>query len=602
MKKLLLIILVPTFIIIGIPAIILGIMHDGGTKDALPTELYTDDVNAEHMLYEELSIALDASKNDIEKDFNLEISEDLLNTLIFNSIRGDAENPGINPDYLPTDTCSDSSCLYIMEEDVGFGTARLLGIWIDLEDDNITANVALEVETSVLTYNTALKVDLAFVDDGENGEYRLELDRIRLGNLPIPKGILSAIINTFDGIDVSNALPFGTFDTSDFVYTLEKSDMVAYIEEGNETDGTIQLAAQVLGVVFEEEMLVFDIETDAITIFFELSTLRNGPDKEIPTYLHEMQSAETIDETVFDYNTHLENRFEQFIFNMALTNQSYFTITEQTFNKIVYYEMDGFRDAQKTFEYEDGSGTPQTITIGLEAILFEFRTGDNGVYINVKGLFNIDGIKSQLLIRADDTDQSTDQVYVLEFTEVTLGEEPSKEYLEIVELEAFKEAMKAMGEFPFGSVNDNGDLEIDTSLLTELLEEGSAAGTVSIDQVEIVTEGLRVHVTATDAQLQQLLDDFGDAMNDAFTDPNLLTNLDSILDTSTEGPEQDLYNEVESIQETIDQGGTVTEEDVDAMFEYYDQLDETSQGAFMDTFGDTMDQTLLDAFSDEYNW
>ncbi|MFW6320171.1 MAG: hypothetical protein ACOC1L_08280, partial [Bacillota bacterium] len=228
MKKLLLIILIPAFIIIGIPAILLGIMHDGGTKDALPTDLYNDDVNAEHMLYEDLSIALESSKGDIEKDFDLEISEDVLNTLIFNSIRGDAENPGINPDYLPSETCSDASCMYIMEEDVGFGTARLLGIWIDLANDNITANVALEVETSVLTYNTALKVDLAFVDDSDNGEYRLELDKIRLGNMPIPKGILSAIINTFEGIDVSNALPFGTVDTTDFVYTLEKSDVVTY--------------------------------------------------------------------------------------------------------------------------------------------------------------------------------------------------------------------------------------------------------------------------------------------------------------------------------------------------------------------------------------
>ncbi len=594
------------FIIVGIPAIVVGLMYDGSSVDAMPVHLYSEDANATDLMYEELHQRLDEIEDDLDANLTYEITQDMVNIAIFNMIRGDDESAGINPSYLPSDTCVEASCKYVMEEVVRAGGTdvhmRILGVWVEFEEDMLTMNAALEAQYGDgMTFKSTIKVALELEDDAENGQYRLELDRLRIGNLPLPKGLFGRLAGLFGDIEntVEETLPFGDFNARELRYTVDKDSLIDYIQSTEEGDGMVRLASEVLGIVFEEGLLNFKLDEAVFRFTFRMAVLRNDSDTDIPAYLHDMRNADEIDETVFDYEQHLQTRFEQFVFNMALTNQTYFTITERTFNKILYYEMDGFEATQTTFEYEDGDGNPREILVGLEALWFEFRV-DEDVYINIKGLFNIGGVKSMLVIRADNIDDTQPGMYILEFTEVTMGREPGKEYLDIDRLEAFKAAMRDIGDFEFGYVNEDGNLVIDTNGLTDLLDDGTVQGTITVNDVEIVHQGIRVHVAATDQTLQDALDAFSNAINDAFTDEQLLTNLSGVLDTEDGGAEQATYEAVQDIQAKLDNDEDITEEDVEALFENFDELSKESQDAFMDVFEGLVDESVLDDFKENF--
>ncbi len=606
MKKLLFVLFFIFFIVVGLPAIVVGLMYDGSSVDAMPVHLYSEDANATDMMYEELSQRLDEIENDLEADLTYEITQDMVNIAIFNMIRGDDETEGINSSYLPDEACEDASCKYIMEEVVSAGGTdvymRLIGVWVEFEEDMLTMNAALEAQYGDgMTFRSTVKMALELEDNVDEGYYRLELDSLRVGRLPLPKGLFGRLAGLFGDIEstIEETLPFGSFNARELRYTVDKDSLVEYIQSTEEEDGMVRLASEVLGIVFEEGLIQFKLDEEIFRFTFSMSVLRNDPSTDIPVYLHDMRNADELDETVFDYEQHLKTRFEQFVFNQALTSQSYFTITERTFNKILYYEMDGFENTQTEFEYTDSNGNERVILVGLEALWFEFRV-DEDVYINIKGLFNFGGVKSMLVIRADNIDDTEPGRYVLEFTEVTMGKEPGKDYLDIDRLEAFKAAMRDIGDFEFGYVNEDGNLVIDTNGLTDLLDDGTVEGAITIHDVEIVHQGIRVHVAAGDQTLQDALDAFSNAIGDAFTNPNLLSNLEGAINTSDGGAEQSTYEAVQNIQGKLDSDEDISEEDVEALFENFDDMSPEAQEAFMDVFEDLVDESILDDFKQNF--
>ena len=112
MKKLFLAILIPVLFVLGTPALLATIMYDGSGEDLMPTHLYTEDADAEAMLYEELTSSLDDVTNEVEEDFIFNLHEDIINTAIFQAIREE------NPDYMPTDDCATPEACYAVYEQV----------------------------------------------------------------------------------------------------------------------------------------------------------------------------------------------------------------------------------------------------------------------------------------------------------------------------------------------------------------------------------------------------------------------------------------------------------------------------------------------------
>ena len=597
------------FITLGIPLAMVGLMYDGNAVDAVPVHLYTEDANAMNLIYENLHEALADVKEDMDADFNYQLSQDTVNILIFNMIRGDNNDEededaeAMNPNYLPNASCEDDACRYVIAETVELGTQlvhyRVHGIWLTFEEDTFILNVAFEAQRGDgFTFQSSVQIDIEIIDDLDNGEYRIEFDRMKLGRLPLPKFIFTSLMNLFGSDEedpMSDAVPLGQFNASELRLTVNKQALVNYLTE-DEENGPTQLAAEVLGVIFEERLIKMKMHDEYFQLSFVIATLRNDPDTDIPVYLHEMRNAEELDETVFDYEQHMKSRFEQFVFNKALTNQGYFTITERSFNMIVYFEMDGFESTQTTYEYEDSNGDEQTIMVGLEALWFEFRTEDEQVYIHIKGLFNFDGIKSLLIIRADDTGLGAQGEYIFDFKNLRLGYEPDKDHLHIQQMDAIRDALKNMGEFPFGEVNEEGRLVIDTNGLTDFLDDGTNEDVINVHDIEIVHGGIRVYVEPTTTLYESVLNAYTDELFSVFEDNALLSNLEASFGVMND-QQQNTYNQVAYIQSLIDSNQDVAEEDVDVLFSYYEKMDQTSQEAFMDTFESMMDPNIVEVYS-----
>ena len=601
MKKLLTSLTIMVIAFVGVPLLLVGLMYEGDALEQVPVELYQTEENARQLIYKELNDAIILAKSDENADLELSIHEDIINLALFNAVRGNEDRDGINPDYLPNEDCNDASCQYIIEETLDNGAiVRVLGIWASIKEDTLTLNVGLELETNGFSFKTVVLTDLIMTDDVQNQTYTFEFGALRVGNIPLPKGLLTTIINLLENVtDIAlDSVPFGELTLSELRYTINKQDVVTFVKSKGEDDATMLLATEVLGIIFDEGLVQFNLEEENIRLLFRISTIRNSPDKEIPTYL------QSFDYPTFDIEQTLRNRFDEFVFTIALTNQTYFTITEEPFNRIFYKQMEGFENARFDFEYSDELGNPETLTVGLQAVWFEFIVVEEGsemvTYLDIYGLFDIDGIKSQLHIRSNEVIDYQVGVYAFDLATITLGEEVDKEFLNIDNLEPFTNYLSTMEDFNFGYFSEEGYIVIDTTRLTSLMEDGSNAGVVSVSQVEIIDGALRIHIEATDTNLQAILDDFANALNTTFTDPSLTNTLETVLDTENPGPEQDTYNQVLNIQDKIDNEEPITEEDVALLFENFDEMSPEAQTAFIESFEGLIDPSLLDDYTTEF--
>ncbi len=608
MKKLLITLILFVVITAGIPLTILGMMYDGSANDEIPRDLYTESLSGMDRLLMDVEAAFEEARGNPEADLEIALSEDIINSIIYDRIIGDDENEGTNPNYLPTEDCVDDQC-YILQETIDLGgrvgTIRLNGLWVTFEEDLIVGNAAIEVQyEDGFTFKSRVKLQVLVEDDLENDEFIIAFDRVSIGRIPLTRGLFTRVISLVNRVTGGNsigtdALGLGTLDVNNLEYRIEKSEFVDMIapEDGEENDLTVTL----LTTIFENNLITFKLEDTAFMVNVRMSIMRNVDVNDIPSYLYDLHDIDgEFDGTLFNAERHLQSRFEAFVFNMALTGNTALTINQRTFNKILYQSMDGFEELGFVYEYNDSLGNPQAFVVDFRALWFEFDMEDNEIVLSIKGLFDFDGIPSLLEIRAEEISSSSG-IYVFEITEVSLGKEPGKdEYLSISNLEPFKNFLKDMDDFPFGEIDSNGNLVINTAALTDLIDDGAVEGSVSVGSVEIVQGGIRINIEASDQNLQAILDDFSDALNTVFTDPNINTTLESSLNTVDDGPEKDTYDTFTNIQNKINANDPITEEDIETLFESYDQMSPESQEAFMNAFKDSIDPSLVDDFESSF--
>lgn len=108
MIKLFKAIFIPILIVIGLPALLLAVMYDGSGEESMPIHLYTEDADAKGMVFTELSSAIDDFEAGVTENMVYELHQDIINTAIFDFLRGEE----MNPDYMPTDDCDETSCKY----------------------------------------------------------------------------------------------------------------------------------------------------------------------------------------------------------------------------------------------------------------------------------------------------------------------------------------------------------------------------------------------------------------------------------------------------------------------------------------------------------
>lgn len=627
MKKLFMIIFIPVLFILGTPALVAALMYDGTGDTTMPTHLYVEGASAEEMLYAELSASIEDVENGATEDMLFNISEDIINTAIFEAII----SPNVNPDYMPTDDCDDDVCNFIFAEPVaveGFDISlRIVGVWVEFEQDKFIFNVFLEVNINDgVTYKTIMETHFKLTDEAD--EYTLEFDKIQIGKLPVPGGLISTIISTIENQvdtldldDIAADVPIGVLDISELTYTLAKDEIIEQLstDEGAEPDSNAELAQEVLSIVFDKDLLNFELVDTELVLNAGISLFRNEDEQFIPEYLYSMHFQTEVegeivygdfDPSSFDSESYLMDKFTEYIFNYALLpveDRENFVLTEKTFNKLIYFEVDGFEETRTTYEYEDkSSGEIEVIDIGLKAIWFDLAP--EGIVINA--LFKIAGIDSLLEITALDISDPLDESQLMfEFDSITFGkdvDEPEGDFLEIFDLEAFKQVFADLGDVEFGEFNEDGTLIISVERLSAVMNDGSAdetEGTVSVDGITMVQDGIELEISVNSVY-SDIIEDFTGALQDVVGDPDLLDDLDALLDTEDGGPEQGVFESVEELQLLLNDGDPGTNpgaDDIIDLFENFEDLDPETQEAFLDVFEALIPEGLLTDYEDLFN-
>ncbi len=623
MRRLFMAIFIPVLFILGTPALVATLMYDGTGDTHMPTHLYVEGASAKDMLYEELTMSIDDVESGATDDMIFNLSQDIINTAIFEAIR----QPDVNPDYMPTDDCVEDSCNYIFAEPVqveGFDISlRVVGVWVEFAQDKFILNVFLEVDINEgITYKTIMETH--FILQDEANEYVLKFDKIQIGNLPIPSSLISSIISTIDKQidqvdfdDISDDVPVGELDVANLTYTLQKDEILEQMasEEGVEPDAQAQLAQEVLSIIFDNNLLSFELVEEEFVFTAGISKFKNSDEQVIPEYLYDMHFKELVegvevigefDVDSFNPETYLADKFTEYIFNYALVGGD-FVITEQTFNKLIYYGASGFEDTRTTYEYENlTTGEIEVLDIGLKAIWFDLAPEE--IYINA--LFKIAGIDSMLQIRATDvSDPLDDSQLMFEFAEITFGKDDGEsdgDYLSILDLEAFKQVFADLGDVEFGEFDENGTLIISVERLSSVMNDGSADaddGTVSVDGILLVEDGIELVITVNSVYAD-VIEDFTTALQDVVGSPELIDDLEAILDTTTEGPEQDVYESVVELQDLLNDDDPATNPDAEQiteMFESFEELDPETQVAFLETFEALIPEGIFDDYEDLFS-
>jgi hypothetical protein len=615
---------IPVLFTLGTPALVATLMYDGTGDANMPTHLYVEDASAIDMLYEELSSSIDDVENDITDDMVFSLNQDIINTAIFEAIR----QPGVNPDYMPNDDCVEDSCNYIFAEPVPVEgldlSLRVVGVWVEFEQDKFILNVYFEVNISEgITYKTVLETHFVLQDLAN--EYVLKFDKIQIGNLPIPGSLISSIVDAIDKQiddidlnDMSDSVPVGELDISNLSYILPKDEIVEQLDPDEDVEPNLieELAQEVLSIIFDQNLLSFKLVEEEFVLTAGVSKFKNDEDVTAPEYLNVMHFQEEVEGVIvygefdpnsFDPEQYLKDKFTEYIFNYALVGGD-FVITEQTLNKLIYFGAEGFSDFGTTYEYENvTTGEIEVVDIRLKSIWFELNPGE--IYIDA--LFKIAGIDSLLQIKALDISDPLDSSQLMfEFTEITFGEDDDEEdgdYLSIVDLEVFKSVfVELLGDFEFGEFDENGTLIISIEKLSSIMNDSSAnqtEGTVSVDGITVVQDGIELEISVNSEYIS-IIEDVTTALNDIVSDPDLLDDLEGILDTDTEGPEQEVFDAVVDLQELLGDGDPGTNPDAEQiidLFENFEQLDPETQEEFLNAFLDLIDPELFSQYEDLFS-
>jgi hypothetical protein len=612
MKKLFLAITIPVLVILGTPAFIATLMYDGTGEEHMPTYLYTDEYDAKEMLFQELNQSIENVEDGTTSDWIFHLHSDVINRAIYEAILEE------NPNYAPGDDCQTDDECFIYSDLIpieGYDlSVRVVGMWVSFyegatssDPGRFTFNIYLEVNLNGGTsYKTVVELHFLFDDNPEY--YYLEFDKVQMGRLPIPKSFFTSIINMIEqqtGADFESQigdLAIGELDLDNLSYTIRKDEILAAMveDENGEIDPNALLAQELMAVVFDNRLVTMDVQDDQFVFTVGVSKFRSTDTTDIPSYLYDLHDQTIVDgqevigeynPELFDADDYLKSLFAEFVFNNALIGGG-FEISEETFNKLIYANMDGFTDTRDTVEIDLGDGNTKIVEVGLKAIWFEFEP--DGIY--AKALFRISGVDSLLVLRADQVSSINDELH-FEFVNITVGydqEEVSGDYLEIDDMDAFKAVFAEIGDVEFGTFDENGDLIITADQLTALMQDGSAQGAVQVSGIYLKDGSLVLDIEPADPTYQSVLNTFQDAVTDVLGDEQILTDLQGVIDPNDGGTEQAVYEAVESIQAAIaDPNEDVSPEQIEELFSNFEELDTQTQEEFLNTIVDAMDPSIL---------
>lgn len=596
-KKLFLLIFMLIVLVILSPVILLGLMYQGDLESALPISAYEVGLTPAQTLSDDIDATLDQLSTP-EEDIKFTLSEETLNSLIFASL---TQVEGLNPAYAPSTDCETDACQYLITEEITTETfGRLKGIWVELEDDQITISLGASLEWQErITYGTILSLTFDVTDEVD--QYQLRIDSIRLGRLPITSRFLGRVLSWIENatgqpvLEVENNLPVGTLDVESFSYTLLKSEIVTLVEENEELENRA-LAAQLLEIVFEKEIITFKIEEDAFNFNFRSSLFLSDEDTSMPPAVASLYEASN----PIDLDSYLQGRFEEFILTQALLGETSFRLNERVFNTIIASGLNGEQGLPDfSYEYQDKDGNPEVIEMKVEGVWVNLSTEE----FTIQALFNLASKPSlmEVVLMAVPSDNPFEIIYEIETLSIGKSlSNPSKEDVTIDDFSALIPFLKSFIENEFIEFNESNQLVIGGASLETYINTFLQGSGIQLSGIRVQDEAMVLDLQL-DPALQTLFDNYANAINDALTNEGFTEALNSALDAANNEEAEAVINQLTTITDKLSNDEPVSEEDVSAFIDAFDELSTDDQAAFFSAIQGFIDPSLIEEFENSFN-
>lgn len=597
---------------VAVIGVLFALAYDGDAVDDIPVHLYHEDADAMALLYAELDSSIEAIEDEADADLVFAVHQDIINIAIFTAIRGDEDDEGTNPDYLPGENCETDDCRYISVIGLNGNEIRLPGIWVTFEAADeaglMTINVPVEIDG---LFGTTFRTNLQgrFILEDREDDYLIAFDRFRLGSLPLTQGMASRLIrlaervSDFDSDDVADDLPAGRFDTERLAFTIEKDEISEFLND-EDNGAMMNFVGELVDIVFEERLLLFQVRDESIDVTFALGLIRNDNDTDIPQYLYLMHDDEGYNPELLDHEQYMADMFLEYVFTRSLTGEPVFTLDQRDINIILYDSSEGFEDARMAREYGDDG--EEEMVLGLDAIWFDIAADE----IVVFALFSIDSIKIRMeMVLTQTVSEATRVEYVL--TRMSLGRDAGDsedEYLFIEEdtdperIDGFKNMLASLGDVYFGTFDADGTLIIEDENLEDMMDEGTTEGSLEVDSIEVIDDAILLTVTATDPDMDDVLAAFAEGIRYALATGTISGTLEDRYDPQPGSPHEALIEQIELIEDYLldDSQAIVDYTYVDALFTAYSKLSQEDKDIFLDVFKDQIDNEIITEFEDYF--
>ncbi len=532
MKFLFKVIVLPILIILAVPATILALMYKSVD---IPVSEYATDGPADltEMVTTELDTFLTNTNSDSEISIGLEQAE--ANTMVKNMIFLE-----MNPDYL--DGSGGDNDSYV-EKTEYYG---LQGAWVRFNEDVVEIEAGAHIFVAGITYKTRLL--LSFNLDVSTDEVVLTLDKLTIGNLglawafPVADWLvktvaqqdISAIINGYLG-------GLGTFDVGSRSMTM---DIQSLVDEQITDTQQSALVNSLLAFLDANEMLDVGFSEGEFSASLALGKAYDGSDP------FELSAAEKINNQA-DLQSILEAKASTLLVSvLTTTSNPYISFGELTLNRMMEYMMrDSFTEDPNNLGSYYLIKTPLFETYEMTALIPYLSMIDGELTVNIPLTFvdtenTTHEFKTIIKIAATPSIDGSDLVIALNSLtagEVTISEEHIGNILTLL--------------------GDN-DLIQDGNIVIEDFDQELQQSGMSLEDVEVVGDKLRLYVGLDDAnQLSDIQDTVTTVLDDfdATGYGDLGTDIDNFLATITdtgstpEEVEQAVEDMLEGIEELSDE-------------------------------------------------
>ena len=569
-------------ITVGLP---LGILYVSiqDSVDEAPTDLYAADVTLSGEMTNLLNRAFDLDGKDY---LSLTFTEDEINRMIFASVRD-----SLNPDYLPSDTCTTDECKYIQVMAVevpvlGSIQASVNNIYVSLEDDLF----ALYITMDLAGIKTRAKLIASF---SENDDYFvLTFVNLGLGRMNLLGGLGNTIMTTvLDQMDLNDEAINDMLEEKGFPFELDLanssmliskdkiSDLIEQfinpteMEASNEKD---MLSELVLSLASKDNDLVdIGVFDGTFGVRFDLTKFEVDPS------ISSLNTAVmTFDETIF-----IQNKVQGFIFsNLVPTADSKMIFTNLEFNQMLYSQSSGYSAFVVEIPIPE---TESTVTFEVIGILLDFNADNVEIRINI----NLNGLITSLKLTGTLINNNSAVVGIQINEQITLGQDID---------EVVGDYITANSGLILGMLSENiGDLgfmsfsEIDHAFVlnaasfTQLMAiDGTNVTPLTVTKLNIVDNALEVYVSIDPSDpLASIINDATTALN------NVLSSNDFTIDdfVTDDEEQQAVIEALISSLDTIADGltnGTLTEEDTTELIEIIGNMSPENQAIFLDQLED----------------